>query len=104
MCYFIHYKREEEARSLNQACKIVLKSYANKEVYPMKLYHINLTATDVIAAREFLEKYFYLQTKRINSDSFAVLTDDDGLLLALMKDTQANDPKSFHIGFFQESK
>ncbi len=44
-----------------------------------------------------------MQTKRINSDSFAVLTDDDGLLLALMKDTQANYPKSFHIGFFQES-
>ena len=67
----------------------------------MKLYLINLTATDVIAVREFLEKYFYLQTSRINSDSFAVLTDDDGLLLALMKDTQANYPIPFILASFK---
>lgn len=72
-------------------------------MYPVKLNHINLTVTDVNAAREFLEKYFYLQTESINSNSFAVMTDDNGLLLALMKDTRANYPKSFHIGFFQES-
>lgn len=70
----------------------------------MKLNHINLTVTDVNAAREFLEKYFYLQTKSTHSDSFAVLIDEDGLLLALMKGAQVNYPKSFHIGFEQESE
>ncbi|MCP3740720.1 VOC family protein [Rossellomorea sp. BNER] len=70
----------------------------------MKLNHINLTVTDVNAAREFLETYFGLQTKNTQGDSFAVMTDEDGMLLALMKGTQVNYPKSFHIGFSQESK
>lgn len=70
----------------------------------MKLNHINLTVTDVNAAREFLEKYFGLQTKSTYSDSFAVLLDDKGLLLALMKGKQVSYPKSFHIGFEQESE
>lgn len=70
----------------------------------MKLNHLNLTVTDVNAAREFFEKYFDLQTKSIHGDSFALLTDDNGLLLALMKGTQVNYPKSFHIGFSLESE
>jgi lactoylglutathione lyase len=70
----------------------------------MKLNHINLTVTDVNAAREFLETYFGLQTKNTQGDYFAVMTDEDGMLLALMKGTQVNYPKSFHIGFSQESK
>lgn len=70
----------------------------------LKLNHINLTVTDVNAAREFLEKYFDLQTKSTHRDSFAVLLDDDGLLLTLMKGTQVDYPKSFHIGFSQESE
>ena len=70
----------------------------------MKLNHINLTVTDVNAAREFLEKYFDLRTKSMYGDSFAVLVDEDGLLLALMKGTQVRYPKSFHIGFTQESE
>ncbi|WP_338452611.1 VOC family protein [Niallia oryzisoli] len=70
----------------------------------MKLNHINLTVTDVNAAREFLEKYFDLQTKSTHEDSFAVLVDEDGLLLALMKGLQVSYPKSFHIGFSQESE
>ncbi|GIN39398.1 MULTISPECIES: VOC family protein [Heyndrickxia] len=70
----------------------------------MRLNHINLTVTDVNASREFLEKYFDLQTKSTHGDSFAVLLDDGGLLLALMKGTQVNYPKSFHIGFVQESE
>lgn len=71
---------------------------------PLKLNHINLTVTDVNAARKFLEKYFNLQTKSTYGDSFAVLLDEDGLLLALMKGTQVSYPKSFHIGFSQESE
>jgi lactoylglutathione lyase len=70
----------------------------------MILNHLNLTVTDVNAAREFFEKYFDLQTKSTHGDSFAVLTDDNGLLLALMKGTQVSYPKSFHIGFSLESE
>ncbi|HEY4391213.1 MAG TPA: VOC family protein, partial [Paenibacillus sp.] len=58
----------------------------------------------VNAAREFLEKYFDLQTKSTHGDSFAVLLDEDGLLLALTKGTLVSYPKSFHIGFSLESE
>ncbi len=69
----------------------------------MKLNHLNLTVTDVTAAREFLEKYFGLQTMTTRGTSFAVLCDDDGLVLTLMRGAQASYPKTFHIGFGQES-
>jgi lactoylglutathione lyase len=70
----------------------------------MKLNHLNLTVKDVKATREFLEKYFKLQTRHTQGNSFAVLFDDDGLVLTLMKGAQVNYPKTFHIGFMQESE
>ncbi|TWE00999.1 catechol 2,3-dioxygenase-like lactoylglutathione lyase family enzyme [Neobacillus bataviensis] len=70
----------------------------------MKLNHLNLTVTDVNAAREFLEKYFDLKTKNTRGDSFALLIDDEGLVLTLMKDKQVSYPKTFHIGFIQQSE
>jgi catechol 2,3-dioxygenase-like lactoylglutathione lyase family enzyme len=70
----------------------------------LKLNHLNLTVTDVNAAREFLEKYFELQTRHTRGNSFAVLFDDVGLVLTLMKGTEANYPNTFHIGFIQESE
>lgn len=69
----------------------------------MKLNHINLTVTDINATREFLEKYFDVYA-RGSSDSFAIMADKDGFLLALMKGAQVNYPKAFHIGFEQESE
>ncbi|WP_257349720.1 VOC family protein [Pseudalkalibacillus decolorationis] len=66
----------------------------------MKLNHLNLTVTDVNEAREFLEKYFDLQTKHTRGDLF----DDNGLVLTLMKGIQVSYPKTFHIGFLQESE
>lgn len=69
----------------------------------MKLNHLNLTVTDVAAAREFLETYLGLHTMHTRGQSFAVLRDDGGLILTLMKGAQANYPKTFHIGFGQES-
>jgi lactoylglutathione lyase len=74
-----------------------------KEGNFMKFNHLNLTVTDVNASREFLEKYFDLQTKNTRGDSFALLFDDNGLVLTLMKGTQVSYPKTFHIGFIQES-
>ncbi|NRD77048.1 VOC family protein [Bacillus sp. BRMEA1] len=70
----------------------------------MKLNHLNLTVTDVHAAREFLERYFDLKTKHTRGDSFALLLDADGLMLSLMKSREVNYPKTFHIGFTQQSE
>jgi catechol 2,3-dioxygenase-like lactoylglutathione lyase family enzyme len=68
----------------------------------MNLNHLNLTVPDVQATEEFLKKYFDLKTVTTRGDSFTLLSDDQGMLLALMKG-QAEYPKSFHIGFVQES-
>lgn len=70
----------------------------------MKLNHLNLTVTDVGAAKGFLENYFGLKTRMTRGDSFAVLTDDDGMALTLMEGNQVSYPKTFHIGFLQESE
>jgi catechol 2,3-dioxygenase-like lactoylglutathione lyase family enzyme len=83
----------------------------------MKLNHLNLTVPDVSETRKFLEKYFGLQgsvnpytgesMKGGNNGNFlAVLFDDDGLVLTLIKaspGTEVHYPESFHIGFIQES-
>jgi len=72
----------------------------------MKLNHLNLTVTDVRAASTFLETYFGLRSTGGNA-GMAFLTDDDGLVLTLMKAGRATDvtyPGNFHIGFFVESE
>jgi catechol-2,3-dioxygenase len=84
----------------------------------MKLNHLNLTVTNVGAARQFLEKYFGLQGtvdpyigKSLEGDNenrnFAVLYDDAGLVLTLMKSYKGGAveyPSTFHIGFIQPSE
>ncbi|MCU6713109.1 VOC family protein [Paenibacillus sp. J5C_2022] len=75
----------------------------------MKLNHVNLTVTDVIAARQFLEKYFGLCNLDTSGDTrsdeaFAVLLDDDGSVITLMKGKEVRYPRTFHIGFIQESE
>ncbi|MGG1575212.1 VOC family protein [Fictibacillus sp. NRS-1165] len=70
----------------------------------MKLNHLNLTVTDVSAARGFLEKYFGLTCRASRGNGFAVLFDDDGFVFTLMKGNDVQYPKTFHIGFAQENK
>lgn len=74
----------------------------------MKLNHVNLTVTDVPAARAFLETYFGLKSVDSSEDgrgdSFTALFDDGGLVLTLMKGAEVSYPKTFHIGFGQESE
>lgn len=73
----------------------------------MKLNHLNLTVTNVPETQKFLETYFGLHNPYAGTeenDKFVVLFDDDGLVLTLMKGGQVNYPKSFHIGFGQESE
>jgi lactoylglutathione lyase len=71
----------------------------------VKLNHLNLTVTDVPAARDFLEGYFGLRSMGGNA-GMAFLSDDDGFVLTLMKARRAAEnfyPGNFHIGFFVES-
>lgn len=70
----------------------------------MKLNHLNLTVTDVRAAKEFLEKYFGLTCGGVRGNSFAAMLDDDGFVLTLMKGAQVSYPQTFHIGFVQENE
>ncbi len=73
----------------------------------MKLNHLNLTVTNVAETRHFLEKYFKLRGIEGEEADFAVLFDDDGLVLTLMSVGQASEvkyPASFHVGFMQESE
>jgi catechol 2,3-dioxygenase-like lactoylglutathione lyase family enzyme len=84
----------------------------------MKLNHLNLTVDDVLATRQFLEKYFGLQgdvapysgqslTGDNENRNFAVLFDDSGLVLTLMKSLKGAPveyPATFHIGFIQPSE
>lgn len=70
----------------------------------MKLNHLNLTVTDVTAAREFLEKYFDLKCLTTRGNAFAVLQDNNHMVFTLMKGTEVNYPATFHIGFIQESE
>ena len=75
----------------------------------MKLNHLNLTVTDVSETRKLFEKHFGLRRMEGGKDenSFALLFDDNGLVLTLMnvgQTTEVKYPASFHIGFRQESK
>jgi lactoylglutathione lyase len=70
----------------------------------VRLNHVNLTVTDVLAAAGFLERYFGLEARGGNA-GMAFLTDDDGFVLTLMKARRAERPaypSTFHIGFFIE--
>ena len=69
----------------------------------MKLNHINLTVTDVEAAAGFLATYFGLKHDGGNK-GMALLHDDNGMVITLMKAKSADYPQTFHIGFIQESE
>src|ERR1043165_4699 len=74
----------------------------------MKLNHLNLTVTDVLAAQQFLEKYFALKNMGGNKN-IAFLSDDNGMVLTLTsmkvgREAEVKYPATFHIGFIQESE
>lgn len=71
----------------------------------MKVNHLNLTVTDVLAARDFLEGYFGLRSMGGNA-GMSFLADDDGFVLSLMKGREdaVSYPGTFHVGFFVRSE
>ncbi|MBP2078781.1 VOC family protein [Oceanobacillus polygoni] len=70
----------------------------------MILKHLNLTVTDVEASRQFLETYFDMTCVNSRGKGFAAMFDDDQFVLTLMKGKNVQYPKTFHIGFPQESR
>ncbi|UUZ83879.1 VOC family protein [Paenibacillus sp. P26] len=70
----------------------------------MKLGHLNLTVPDVQATKAFLETYFGLTSMAGDRNGFAVLFDQDGFVLTLMKGSEIRYPKTFHIGFPQKNE
>ena len=69
----------------------------------MKVQHINLTVEDLDASRKFLETYFQLQVGH-RRENIVVMYDQDQFVLTLMKGKNVQYPKTFHIGFPQESR
>lgn len=71
----------------------------------MKLNHLNLTVSDVPAAREFLMTYFDLKDPygMKASEKMAFLSDDNGMVISIFKGNDVSYPGGFHIGFIQES-
>lgn len=67
----------------------------------MRLNHINLSVTDVGAAKAFLERYFEMKDVGDSSRGLAFLMDDGGMLLSMFKSKDVQYPGNFHIGFMQ---
>lgn len=70
----------------------------------MKINHLNLTVTDVIEVRDFLETYFGLQCFATVGKGFVAMLDDDGFLLNLMHVKEVSYPDTFHVGFPKKNK
>ena len=74
----------------------------------MKVNHLNLSVSDVMAARTFLETYFGLKPLMAKAnDTLSVLQDDNGSIITLMnvdKREEIKYPSRFHVGFIQESE
>ncbi len=69
----------------------------------MIMNHLNLTVSDVAAAKAFLETYFGLVDIGGGNTNRAFLRDDRWLVLSMFKGKDATYPGSFHIGFGQSS-
>lgn len=69
-----------------------------------KLNHLNLTVTDPPAVADFLVRYAGMQVSDDHNRNFIFLTDDNGMVMAVMKGKSAEYPPNFHIGFIQASR
>ena len=71
----------------------------------MQLNHLDLSVPDVAAAASFFESAFdftLLQTK--GRDGMAILRGSAGFTLVLTRAVEPCYPKTFHIGFLQDSE
>ena len=70
----------------------------------MKLNHLNLTVTDVLAAHGFLQTYFGMTPLTEPDPNMGFLTDENGMVLSLFRGKEVSYPKLFHIGFIQANE
>ncbi len=74
----------------------------------MKLNHINLPVEDIAASRDFLAKYFGMETvMERGKNVMAILRDEGGMVLILShfaKEGEILYHKDFHVGFFLDSR
>lgn len=69
----------------------------------MKLNHLNLSVTDVLATHDFLQTYFGLQPLGKANKTMGFLTDENGIVLSMFRADEVQYPDTFHIGFIQEN-
>ncbi len=70
----------------------------------MKLNHMGLGITDVLATAAMFETYFGLnRAPGPYTDKMAFLTDENGSLITLFKSDDVVYPKIFHVGFMMEA-
>ena len=70
----------------------------------MTLNHLNLSVTDVPACVAMFETYFGLTRSDMPvNDQMAFLRGEDGFLLSMFRAKEVSYPKSFHIGFLQDT-
>lgn len=70
----------------------------------MKLNHLNLSVTDVTACVEMFETYFGLMRSDMPvNEHMAFLRGEDGFLLSMFRAKDVAYPKSFHVGFLQDT-
>lgn len=70
----------------------------------MKLNHLNLSVTDVPACVAMFETHFGLQRSDMPvNEHMAFLRGEDGFLLSMFRAKEVQYPKTFHIGFMQET-
>jgi catechol 2,3-dioxygenase-like lactoylglutathione lyase family enzyme len=68
----------------------------------LKLNHVDLVVADIPSNRDFLERWFGLQTE-VNKDAICLMRDPAGLLLILRTPENGDSsgyPRDFHLGFF----
>lgn len=70
----------------------------------MKINHLNLTVTDVEGAKNFFKTYMGLEVTLDMGKALVAMTNADGFLLNLMHGKDIQYPKTFHVGFQQETK
>lgn len=75
----------------------------------MTLNHLNLTVPNAAETAAFFERYFGLRPMEgaKNSAAFALLRDDAGIVLTLIRAKQGTEvryPDTFHVGFIQPTE
>jgi lactoylglutathione lyase len=82
----------------------LLSTQNNDKEFAVNMNHLALISTDAVATRDFLIKYFGLQTLVEGNDRMTILRDDSYTVISIFSNARAIYPEGFHFGFAQKSK